>query len=73
MNCNKAKSYWPSRVSLHRFSLFLFENFILFFLLYYFTTLKVLPQGCVDPLVTVDGQTVNSQAHKECQNHSDVP
>ena len=37
-----AKPYWSSRVSLHRFSL------IFFFYLYYVTTSKVLPQGCVD-------------------------
>jgi hypothetical protein len=27
----------------------------------------------VDPLVTVDGQTVYNQTHTERQNHSDVP
>jgi hypothetical protein len=70
MTYNKAKPYWPSRVSLHRSSLFLFA--IDFFLLYYFTTSKMLPQGCVDPLIPVDGQTVNSQAHTECQHHLNV-
>jgi hypothetical protein len=62
-DANTTNSYWPSRVSLHRFSLFSFCKFLFYFSkLYYFTTSKVLPQGCVDPLIAVDVRTAYSQS-----------